>query len=198
MNGNFQQMYNALFDNNWRVKSYRKAFPLLTFAANDGYAHAQNLVGYAFDLGLAPRRDTKKALYWYRKAAKGGSVDALYNLALHYVHGDGIPTDPRKAFALYERAARKGHVLSCCNLGTMYAEGEGIKTNPALAVKWWRKAARKGDAMAQYNLGSAYVNGEGVRPNKRFGTVWLKKAAKKGHKKAARELISLRTALASR
>ena len=79
---NFQQMYNALFDKKWRVKNYRKAFPLLISAAQDGYPHAQNLVGYAFDLGLAPARNAKKAVYWYKRAANSGHPESLYNLAL--------------------------------------------------------------------------------------------------------------------
>lgn len=87
---NFQEQYNALFTKNWRVKSYEKAFPLLIFAAKDGYSHAQNLVGYAFDLGLAPARDAKKAVHWYRKSAEGGSAEGLYNLALCYAKGRGI------------------------------------------------------------------------------------------------------------
>src|SRR5882724_6167168 len=120
---NFQQKYNALFDKKWRVKDYEKAFPLLIFAAKDGYPHAQNLVGYAFDLGLAPARDVKKAVYWYRKAAKGGSTEGLYNLALCYAKGHGVQRDGKKALDLYRRAAKKGHVQASCNLGVMYAEG---------------------------------------------------------------------------
>jgi len=85
---NFQQMYNALFDKKWRVKNYRKAFPLLISAAQDGYPHAQNLVGYAFDLGLAP--DAKKAVYWYKRAANSGHPESLYNLALCYSKGTGF------------------------------------------------------------------------------------------------------------
>jgi uncharacterized protein len=119
---NFQRDYNSLFNKNWRVKSFKKAMPLLLWAARDGYSHAQNLVGYAFDSGLACRRSSKKAVYWYRKAARSGSDESLYNLALHLVKGDGLPRNPRKALDLYKRAARKGHVeASSCY--RMVAEG---------------------------------------------------------------------------
>ena len=104
---NFQQMYNALFDKKWRVKNYRKAFPLLISAAQDGYPHAQNLVGYAFDLGLAPARDAKKAVYWYKRAANSGHPESLYNLALCYSKGHGVRKDDRKALDLYRRLQRK-------------------------------------------------------------------------------------------
>jgi uncharacterized protein len=126
---NFQQQYNALFTKNWRVKNYEKAFPLLIFAAKDGFSHAQNLVAYAFDLGLAPARDAKKAVHWYRKAAEGRSAEGLYNLALCYAKGRGIRKDGRKALDLYKRAAKKGHVQASCNLGVMYAEGAGTNHN---------------------------------------------------------------------
>ena len=191
---NFQQRYNSLFTKDWRVKNYEKAFPLLIFAAKDGYSHAQNLVGYAFDLGLAPARDAKKAVHWYRKAAEGGSIEGLYNLALCYAKGSGIRKNESKALDLYKLAAKKGHVQASCNLGVMYAEGAGTKPNPVLAVKCWYTAALRGDAKGQYNLGSAYLDGEGVRSNKRLGVSWLQKAAKNGHKKAAEKIKALKFA----
>lgn len=67
-----------------RRKSYRKAFPYLFEAANDGYIHAQNLVGYCYDLGLGVEKDKRLAAFWYEQAAKGGHREAVANLALHY------------------------------------------------------------------------------------------------------------------
>lgn len=194
----FQKQYNALFTKNWRVKNYEKAFPMLIFAAKDGYSHAQNLVGYAFDLGLASAPDAKKAVHWYRKAAEGGSREGLYNLALCHAKGRGIRKDERKAFDLYNQAAEKGHIQASCNLGVMYAEGAGTKPNLVLAVRWWHTAAQRGDAKAQYNLGSAYLDGEGVRSNKRLGASWLQKAAKSGHKQAAEKIRALKFVRPSR
>jgi TPR repeat protein len=183
----FNRDYQALFNSRWKIKNYTKAFPHLCFAAKHGYPHAQNLVGYCYDLGLGTRRDPKAAVHWYKKAATAEYDEAIYNLALCYSRGDGIRKNERKAFDLNQRAAM-GHVWASCNLGTMYAEGVGTKTDPALAVKWWRKAAQKGDAKAQYNLGGACLEGDGVRKSERLGVAWLRKAAKLGHKIAAREL----------
>jgi TPR repeat protein len=66
----FEKDYYALFDSLGKVKDFRKAFPLLMVAAKNGHPHAQNLVGYCYDLGLGPRRNEKTAVHWYAKAAE--------------------------------------------------------------------------------------------------------------------------------
>jgi hypothetical protein len=188
----FLSDFDALFDSNGKVKNYRKAFPLLVVAAENGHPHAQNLVGYCYNSGHGgARRNARTAVRWYKKAVKNGYDEAIYNLALCYAHGKGTPKNERKAFHLNQRAAMMGHVWASCNLGVMYAKGVGSKSNPVLAVRWWREAAQKGDTRAQYNLGSSYVDGFGARRNRRLGAIWLGKAASHGHKTAARELRSL-------
>ena len=43
-------------------RNYRKAFPYLLDAAALGYVHAQNLVGYCYDLGLGVKRSKAAAV----------------------------------------------------------------------------------------------------------------------------------------
>src|ERR1039458_3596712 len=108
----FTQNYFALFDTAGEGKNYRKAVPHFLVAAKNGHPHAQNLVGYCYDLGYGPRRNARSAVHWYKKAAKNGYAEAIYNLALSYAHGRGISKDERKAFSLNRQAATIGHIWS--------------------------------------------------------------------------------------
>jgi len=51
-------------------RNYRKAFPYLFEAANRGEIHAQNLIGFCYDLGLGVKKDKSQAIFWYQQAAK--------------------------------------------------------------------------------------------------------------------------------
>ncbi len=72
-----------------KQKNYRKAFPYLLEAASDGYIHAQNLLGYCYNLGLGVKKDKRLAAFWYEQAAKHDHKEALSNLALLYEKGQG-------------------------------------------------------------------------------------------------------------
>ena len=67
-------------------KNFRKAFPYLLQAANAGYVHSQNLVGYCYAEGLGVEKDSIMALYWFLAAADGKHIEAPFNLALAYEH----------------------------------------------------------------------------------------------------------------
>lgn len=85
----FTQEYHALFTSTGTVKNCRKALPYLLVAARNGHPHAQNLVGYCYDLGLATSRNPRAAVRWYKKAAASDYSEAIYNLALCYATGRG-------------------------------------------------------------------------------------------------------------
>jgi TPR repeat protein len=73
-----------------RLEALREGCWHLIATAKNGHPHAQNLVGYYYNLGLGPRRNRTTAVRWYKKAAKNGYSEATYNLALSYAHGRGI------------------------------------------------------------------------------------------------------------
>src|SRR5258708_40137029 len=86
-------------------RNYRKAFPYLSEAANRGEIHAQNLLGYCYDLGLGVEKDKLQAMFWYLQAAKYHHKEALFNLAVSYDMGNGVKANAKKAFSFYKRAA---------------------------------------------------------------------------------------------
>jgi TPR repeat protein len=53
-------------------------------------------------------KDPARAVLWFREAANGGDVGAMYLLASMYEKGDGVGRDLRLARYWYEMAARHG------------------------------------------------------------------------------------------
>jgi len=123
-------------------------------------------------------------MYWYRLAAKGGSTEAMGNLALRYEQASRLPRDKRRALALYKRGAELGDAWCQNNLACRYWD----QGDDAKAMLWIRKAARGNGPKAQFNLGMAYLHGEGTRKNHRWAALWLQRAADNGHAKAKRAL----------
>jgi len=70
----------------WDSGNLHEAFALFLQAAEMGYASAQNSVGYFYDHGHGMAKDHVKAVFWYRRAARGGDVCGCHNLAM--VHRD--------------------------------------------------------------------------------------------------------------
>nr|MDA3925495.1 tetratricopeptide repeat protein [Kiritimatiellia bacterium] len=55
-------------------------------------------------------RNYDMAVDWFRKSAKGGCLDATYNMAMMYEYGRGVAQNHIKAANLCRDAARRGHV----------------------------------------------------------------------------------------
>ncbi len=68
----------------WDNGDLKNAFDLFMLAAKGGDTNAQSSVAYFFDNGLGVKKDKKKALFWYRKAARKGDVVAYNNIAILY------------------------------------------------------------------------------------------------------------------
>ncbi|MDD9842129.1 MAG: tetratricopeptide repeat protein [Alphaproteobacteria bacterium] len=119
-------------------------------------------------------------VYWIRKAAEQGHVEAQLHLGWHYVSGEGVPQNDKEAVKWVRKAAEQGLAEAQLVLGLAYTEGEGVPQNDKEAVKWVRKAAEQGLAEAQLVLGLAYTEGEGVPQNDKEAVKWVRKAAEQG------------------
>ncbi|WP_413204068.1 hypothetical protein [Rhodospirillum sp. A1_3_36] len=77
---------------------------------------------------------------------------ALYNLAMLYAAGLGVPRDLQRAFMLTERSARKGFLSAQNNLGVMYLKGIGVTPDREQALHWLNVAAANGNPLAKRSL----------------------------------------------
>lgn len=66
-------------------------------AADKGFAPAMNNLGELFRLGLGRDPDLVQAFKWYSAAARAGNPVGAWNLAIAYMHGDGVAHDQAEA-----------------------------------------------------------------------------------------------------
>ena len=156
----------------------------ITEAAYQGYASAQNNLGWMYAEGKGIAQDDAEAVKWYCKSAEQGDADAQYNLGYVYQYGKGVVLDYAVAVNWYRKAAEQGDADAQNNLGWMYAEGKGIAQDDAEAVKWRRKSAEQGNASAQHYLGYMYLTGKGVAQDDAEAVKWHSKSAEQGYASA--------------
>ena len=110
--------------------------------ACSGYKTAQFMLGYVYETGEGVVAEPKKAVKWYRRAARptrGMShvdVAPVGTQALGRVMpvqtGPEIPGDPNAEY----------------RLGLMYLEGRGVQESRDKAARWFRRAAQDGHDQA--------------------------------------------------
>ncbi len=107
-------------------KSYtresRRILSICHKMAESGDSASQRTLGEMYRSGLRVKGDYTEAIKWYRKAAKQGDLDSMYNLGVIY-------TVPRrnlvKAVKWYRKAADRGYVPAQHGLGERYYYGSG-------------------------------------------------------------------------
>jgi TPR repeat protein len=147
-------------------------------------ASEQVEMGNRYYNGDGVKQDFKKAVQWYKKAAKQGQRDAQYNLALCYLNGYGIEENEEKAMSLYFKAAERGHAQAQRALAASYYGGDGVEQDYEKTVYWAQQAAWQGEPGAQWILGMCYFEGDGIKQNDRKAAAWFRKAAQQGDKGA--------------
>ncbi len=148
--------------------------------AEAGDADAQYELGQLYWRGEKTQRNTKAALEWFRRAAKGGKPDHLKTLGLILCDADFEFGDFKEGFAQMLAAARAGDAAAQYFVAVEYATGERISRDPAVAATWYRRAAEQGHAEAEYNLGIMHLEGDGVTQNLGEGRRLVVSAAERG------------------
>ena len=87
-----------------------------TKASEQGYAQAQNDLGYCYDLGTAVPEDKAEAVKWHRKAPGQDHAEAQNHLGYCYNHG--IVEPPRRFYWL--EASFFGQLLDSIPLRSIY------------------------------------------------------------------------------
>jgi len=154
-------------------------------AADQGYAPAQFVVGWASRAGEGGTGDDAQAADWFRKAAEQGHALAQAALGRMYWYGQGVSRDeaqarlwmglalgpdggdrqaddPEQLKRRYEAVERvrdiaaKGDVDAQVEYGMMWSDGRAGYVDYRSAAQWLRKAAERENVKAQYHLGLLY------------------------------------------
>lgn len=141
--------------------------------------------------------DTTSAIKLIEEAADRGHPGALWVLAEHYRHGDGVPANDLKAFQIFNEIAN-GHAddspsspqapfvaSAFVELGSYYASGTNdgsVKPDLGEARRLLTYAASYfGDREAQFKLGKMLANSALPDHDTVQAARWLTLAARKGH-----------------
>ena len=106
-------------NNCYNSKDYENAVKWYLKSAKQGYAEAQNKLGFMYDEGKGVVQDHKMAVAWYLKAAEQGHALAQYTLGFMYTNGLGVPQDSGRAVLWYSKAAEQGYALAQYTLNIM-------------------------------------------------------------------------------
>ncbi|CAC5414557.1 unnamed protein product [Mytilus coruscus] len=149
-------------------------------ASHLGYTKAQFNIGLCYETGKGVKQNLRKAEKYYKLAAEDGHQQALYNLALLYLKGEGcIEKNVNLAIELLQKAAEYGLGQAQTYLGVYYTEEETQDLEKAVSL--FQAAADQNDPEAQYFLGVCYENGWGVEVNECKSAELYSQAASSGH-----------------
>ncbi|TCR68682.1 tetratricopeptide repeat protein [Bosea sp. BK604] len=163
--------------------------PALQRRAEQGDAQAQFDLGKRYQQGQGVRADFRKALGYYRQAAKQNHPLALNNLGVSYETGNGVPRDPVQAKAYYQAAAKLGSMVAQYNLGTfLYKSAAGDDAALREAFRYFTQAAELGHINAMRALAEFYRGGRIIPKDDAAVLLWIRKAEAAGCVKAKTDL----------
>ena len=114
-------------------------------AAELGHSDAMCLLAGSYRHGFGVPQDIKKALQWYKRSiVTDGNDNALLDLGLCYLKGEGVPVDYDHGFFLMLRSARQENMNAQFNMGTLYRLGHGVKPDMEEALRWYQRSAAQG------------------------------------------------------
>ena len=113
-----------------------------------GNDRSQLKLGEAYHSGIGvEKKDDKEAIYWWRKAADQGNVDALLTLGDAYNEGWGVGEDTKEAIKWYRKAAEGQYVLwTRKKIEDAHIYGIDVERNDKISAEWWRLAVIEGKA----------------------------------------------------
>ena len=145
-------------------------------AAEEGNAEAQCELGVCFANGEGIGKNSDQALYWYKKSAGQGNIDAMFNMGGIFDERNEV----QQAFHWYQQAADKGSADAQYSLGLCYELGRGVFVDPEKAFFWYEKAAGQDYPEAQERMAEFYAEGEVVKKDPVRAFHWYKCAADNG------------------
>ncbi|MDE7414142.1 MAG: sel1 repeat family protein [Muribaculaceae bacterium] len=122
-----------------------RSLHLLRRSAEGGYAPAQNYLGFRYALS-----DKDSAIYWLSRAAEGGEMKAVSNLAFLLLRPDSLLSESqkeeneRKAADLLKKAASGGLPQGAAMLADLYREGRGVEKDTLQATVLYLEAISGG------------------------------------------------------
>ena len=117
---------------------------------------------------------------WSERAARTGYPPGLFELAVCFEKGIGIPADMGKARDLYERSSQGNFGLATHRLARAYMDGDFGDQDAAMAVNLMERSYEQGEAMAAFCLAEWFESGQRVPRNLGAAVTWYERASQGG------------------
>ena len=147
-------------------QAFDRAFPLFVLAANHGHPDAAYRAGKCCENGWGCRRDSAKALTFYRKAAAALHPGAMYRLGIAELNGElSLSKSPKEGVKWLKRSAESAtaefpHALH--ELALLHERGidNVLFVDCEYAAELLAQAAELGYAPSAFRLGECYEYGK--------------------------------------
>jgi len=147
-------------------QDFDRAFPLFILAAKHGHPDASYRAGTCCENGWGCRRESAKAVQFYRKAAASSHPGALYRLGLAELNGElGLSKRPKEGVKWLKRSAEHAtaefpHALH--ELALLHERGihNVVFVDYEYSAELLAQAAELGYAPSAYRLGECYEYGK--------------------------------------
>ena len=147
-------------------QDFDRAYPLFVLAAKHGHPDAAYRAGTCCENGWGCRRESAKALQFYRKAAAASHPGAMYRLGIAELNGElGLSKSPKEGVKWLKRSAEHAtaefpHALH--ELALLHERGveNVLFVDYEYAAELLAQAAELGYAPSAYRLGECYEYGK--------------------------------------
>ncbi len=123
----------------------------------------------------------EKAFLLWKEEALSGNDQAMVNIGLLYLKGEGVTQDPHLSRVWFKQAMHHDNPSAYYNIALMYQNSIGVKKDDVLALDYFRSAASKGHVGANFRLALMLLDNKDSIDLLREGFEYLLYAAKKGH-----------------
>lgn len=134
--------------------------------------------------------DMERAMADLSVKANAGNAEAQFDLALHYLTGDGVDRDIQQSFVWLKKSADQNLANAQLYIAEFYAEGAVGEKDKGLALVYLKKAANQGLLEAQLGLANCYASSNEYK-NELVGEqdfeaarYWFRKASEQGDSEA--------------
>ncbi|MFV1984639.1 MAG: tetratricopeptide repeat protein [Thiohalomonadales bacterium] len=122
------------------------------------------------------KKEIKKSISMFEKAASLGDIEAANQLAEIYDNNQNFDDNYKKAFYWTKFSADKGDTFALFNLASMYNSGKGVKLDKLKGHELNLKAEKLGKVDSMYFTGKDYYDGIIVSKNVTKAYMWIKKS----------------------
>ena len=138
-----------------------RAVELFKKSADEGYAPAQNYLGYLYQKGQGVPQNMDSTLYWLRMAADAGDPKAAYNVAylmldtrdkIQETSDGGQQKNDSVAANYLKTAANAGLPTAVTMLADLYQTGRGVPCDTLRAIQLYDQAISQGWNDAELRL----------------------------------------------